>query len=125
VIPQNAFSGNLGYGLVFAGNARDNKVYNTFIGTAVGISTPVPNSKGGILVKGKARNNYIGATGSQKINVNAGNHGYGVTFTKNSSGNVLSNNNIGKGREGLPVQHSQGAVLDQGKNNVVRNNNTN
>lgn len=125
VIPQNAISGNLGYGLVFAGNARDNKVYNTFIGTAVGISTPVPNFKGGIVVRGKARNNYIGATGSQKTNVIAGNIGYGVTFTKNSSGNVLTNNNIGKGREGLPVPNSQGAVLDQGKNNVVKNNNTN
>ena len=125
VIPQNASSGNVGYGLVFAGNARDNKVYNTFIGTGVAISTPVPNLKGGILVTGKARNNYIGATGSQKINVIAGNIGYGVTLTKNSSGNVIANNNIGRGREGLPVPNTKGTVLNKGKKNVVRNNNTN
>jgi len=125
VIPQNAFSGNVGYGLVFEGNARDNKVYNTFIGTAVGITTPVPNLKGGIIVRGKARNNYIGATGSQKINVIAGNIGYGVTLTKTSSGNVVANNNIGRGREGLPVPNSKGTVLNKGKKNVVKNNNTN
>jgi len=125
VIPQNAFSGNVGYGLVLEGNARNNKVYNTFIGTGVDISTPVPNLKGGIIVRGKARNNYIGATGSQKINVIAGNIGYGVTLKKNSSGNVVANNNIGKGREGFSVPNTKGPVLNQGKKNVVKNNNTN
>lgn len=122
VIPQNTLSGNHGYGLVFAGNARDNKVYNTFIGTATGITTPVPNLKGGILVMEKARNNYIGATGSQKVNVIAGNIGYGVLLNTATTGNVVANNNIGTGREGLPVPNTKGNVLNKGKKNVVKNN---
>ncbi len=125
VIPQNAFSGNAGYGLVLEGNARNNKVYNTFVGTGVAISTPVSNLKGGIIVRDKARKNYIGATGSQKINVIAGNIGYGVTLKKKTTGNVVANNNIGKGREGFSVPNTKGPVLDKGKKNVVKNNNTN
>lgn len=125
VIPQNAFSGNVGFGLVFSGNARNNRVYNTNIGTAVAINTDVPNLKGGILVTNSARNNYIGARGSQKINVIAGNHGYGVSLKPRTTGNSVIGNNIGKTRFGLPLPNTAGTVSNSGKRNVVRNNNTN
>lgn len=124
VIPQNAFSGNLGYGLVLSGNSHDNRVYNTFVGTGVAISTPVPNVKGGILVSDRAHNNYIGARGQQKINVIAGNIGYGVTLTANTRSNSVIKNNIGKGREGLPVPNTKGNVSNKGKKNVIRRNNS-
>jgi|JI10StandDraft_1071094.scaffolds.fasta_scaffold167332_1 hypothetical protein len=126
VIPQNTFSGNVGYGLVFTGNARDNKVVNTFIGVATGITLPVPNLKGGVLISGKARNNYIGPrTSSQKTNVISGNVGFGVTLTSKTTGNSVIKNNIGLGREGAPVPNSGGTVSNKGKKNKIRNNNTN
>ena len=74
---------------------------------------------------GKARNNYIGATGSQKINVFSGNHGWGVSLTAGTSGNVVANNNIGLSRHGAKVPNSQGTVLNRGKKNIVKNNRTN
>lgn len=125
VIPQNAFSGNVGFGLVFAGDARNNRVYNTFIGTAVAIASPVPNLKGGILITDRAQNNYIGARGSQKINVIAGNHGYGVILKAHTFKNSVIGNNIGKTRFGLPLPNTGGTVSKAGKKNVVRDNNTN
>ena len=126
VIPQNTFSANVGYGLVFTGNARDNKVVNTFIGVETGLTYPLPNLKGGILISGKARNNYIGPRGkSQKLNVISGNVGYGVTLTSKTTGNSVIKNNIGLGREGLPVPNSAGTVSNKGKKNHIRNNSTN
>ena len=35
VIPQNTFSGNLGYGVVIAGWAHDNRIFSSFIGTQI------------------------------------------------------------------------------------------
>ncbi len=124
VIPQNTLSGNRRYGLVLAGNARDNRVFNTYAGVATGITVPVPNLKGGVLVTGRARGNILRATGSEKINVFSGNRGYGVVLTRHTRRNVIARNNIGTGREGLPVPNSRGTVVDRG-DNIVRNNRTN
>lgn len=125
VIPQNAFSGNVGYGLVFSGNANRNRVYNTFIGTEVAKTLPVPNLKGGVLISGRAHNNYIGARGKEKLNVIAGNIGFGVELTSKTRSNSVINNKIGKGRVGLPVPNSKGTVSNKGKKNVIRRNDTN
>ena len=112
--------------MVFSGNSNNNRVYNTFIGTEVAKTLPVPNLKGGILLTGKARNNYIGPrTSSQKTNVISGNVGFGVTLTSKTTGNSVIKNNIGLGREGAPVPNSGGTVSNKGKKNKIRNNNTN
>ncbi len=123
VIPQNTLSGNVGYGLVFAKNARNNKVYNTYVGSGAGLTIAVPNLKGGVLLKGKARDNYIGATGSQKVNVFGGNIGYGIVLRSKTSDNAVINNNIGKGRVGEPLPNTVGNISNSGSKNVIRDNN--
>ena len=62
VIPQNTFSGNLGYGVAITGRAHDNHVFRSFIGTQLLGIKALGNKKGGVLIGGNANANLIGLT---------------------------------------------------------------
>ena len=76
MIPQNTFSGNRGYGLAITGRAHDNRVFDSFIGTAILGLTALGNGRGGVLVPGTAYRNSIGPVGTKPpSNLISGNAG--------------------------------------------------
>jgi len=122
VIPQNTFSGNMGYGLAIVGNAHGNVVFASFVGTlALGVK-PGPNHRGGILLAGTAHHNAIGKPGRIPANLISGNIGNGVTLLTRTFRNLVINNFIGLDRFGLPLPNTGHPVLDEGCFNIIRGN---
>ncbi|MCH9720346.1 MAG: right-handed parallel beta-helix repeat-containing protein [Actinomycetia bacterium] len=118
VIPQNLFSGNLGYGLVLQGDVHNNLIQETFIGTEVFGEKALPNQKGGILVTDDANNNFVGLRTKNPANIISGNIGNGVTLTERTRDNVFDNNYIGLDRTGRDLPNSGQPVSDSGTANV-------
>jgi parallel beta-helix repeat protein len=104
VIPQNTFSGNLGYGVAIIGGAHDNEVINSFIGTDVLGITALSNQLGGIYVGSYAAHNRIGGSSSNskepQKNLISGNVGNGVTLDAGSTYTSVIDNWIGLNRAG-------------------------
>jgi parallel beta-helix repeat protein len=119
VIPQNTFSGNVGFGITVTGHAHRNRVIYSDIGTnALGVQA-VPNQKGGILIDGSAHDNVVGLSHSSRPNVLiSGNTGNGVTLTKHTRSNRVTNSYIGLSRTKQPLPNSGVAILDNGTGNV-------
>ena len=82
VIPQNTFSGNVGYGLAIMGKAHKNRVFGSFIGTKLRGMRGLGNQKGGILIGGRAYRNFIGEASAKPFNMISGNTGNGVTLRR-------------------------------------------
>ena len=126
VIPQNTFSGNRGYGLAITGRAHDNRVIDSYIGTAILGLTALGNGHGGVLVSGIAYRNAIGTLAAMPpSNLISGNRGNGVTLLTRTSFNRVVNNYIGLDRTGRRRLPNAGRpVLNLGRRNVVRANRT-
>jgi hypothetical protein len=127
VIPQNTFSGNRGYGIVISSRAHGNRVFSSFIGTAILGRGALPNGQGGVLLTGQAYGNFIGLPGSPlPANLISGNHGFGVTLRVDASGNRVLRNFIGLNRFGGPLPNTRGAVANNAGagRNVIRGNRT-
>jgi parallel beta-helix repeat protein len=125
VIPQNTFSGNKGYGIVIASRAHGNRVFSSFIGTAIFGRDALPNGRGGVLLTGSAYGNFIGLPGSPlPANLISGNRGFGVTLRVDTFRNQVLRNYIGLNRFGGPLPNTAGAVSGGGGDNVVRGNRT-
>jgi hypothetical protein len=122
VIPQNTFSGNVGYGLAITGSAYRNRVITTFIGTDLLGTTAVPNGMGGVLIGGDARGNVIGDTGRAPVNVISGNTGPGVWLTGGTSGNWILGNYIGLDPSRTSLPNTGEPVENQGSHNFVYGN---
>jgi parallel beta-helix repeat protein len=119
VIPQNTFSGNTGYGITITGHARRNEVIYSDIGTNALGNDAVPNEAGGILVDGDAHDNVVGLSGADRPNVLiSGNDGNGVTMTKHTHDNRVTNSYIGVSRTRQPLPNSGLAIVDDGTDNV-------
>jgi parallel beta-helix repeat protein len=119
VIPQNLFSGNLGFGITITGHAYRNRVIYSYIGTNVLGGGALPNQKGGILVGGRATKNVVGLASAQRPNnLISGNTGNGVTLTKHTHKNRVTNSYIGLSRTKQPLPNSGLAILDNGTGNV-------
>ena len=107
VIPQNTFSGNLGYGVAIVGGAHDNQIFNNFIGTDVVGKFALANQQGGIYVGPYAVGNSIGGSSSDpkepKKNIVSGNVGNGVTLDTGSSYTSVIDNWIGLDKAGRKV----------------------
>ena len=123
VIPNQAFSGNKGYGIAIVGQAHDNvvKPFN-FVGTGVsGIGPPVNpilgNGAGGIFVGGSAHDNTIGGTpaspnlSGNTTNLISGNTGNGVTLLTGANNNVVVNNTIGLDQLGVSLRNTGSPIL--------------
>src|SRR3954470_11702429 len=84
VIPQSTFSGNTAYGLAITGQAYNNQVFNTAIGTNSTITSGFGNSHGGLLISSTGTNNLIGGVEGDPAMPPAdyisGNTGNGVTI---------------------------------------------
>jgi parallel beta-helix repeat protein len=109
VIPQNTFSGNLGYGIAIVHGAHDNQVFNNFVGVNVAGLAALSNQLGGVYVGAYAAHNVIGGSSSDsntpKKNLISGNVGDGVTLGKGSSYTAVIDNWIGldgRGKKLLP-----------------------
>lgn len=115
VIPQNTFSGNLGYGLAIVDGAHDNQVLNNFIGVNVAGLAGLSNQQGGIYVGAYATHNVIGGSSSDpkkpKQNLISGNVGDGVTLGKGSAYTSVIDNWIGLDRRGKKVLPNSGSPI--------------
>jgi hypothetical protein len=125
VIPQNTFSGNVGYGVAIVGHAYLNQVFNTYIGTSIGGTDADGNLAGGVLVGGSAFANIIGgiANGSAKpvADLISANQGNGITLGADTTFSFVLNNLIGFDRRGHPVLPNTGIPIatDGSKFNVI------
>jgi parallel beta-helix repeat protein len=124
VIPQNTFSGNLGYGVSITGRAHNNLVFRSFIGTQLLGVNALGNKEGGVLITGTANGNSIGKTTLLPANLISGNTGVGVTLTPGTFRNSVINNYIGLNRLGRPLRNSGAAVVNLSRQNTIRGNRT-
>ena len=122
VIPQNTFSGNLGYGVAITGRAHDNHVFRSFIGTQLLGIKALGNKKGGVLIGGNANANLIGLTTLLPADLISGNTGIGVTLTSGTLRNSVINNYIGLNRLDRYLRNSGPAVVNVGRHNTIRGN---
>jgi len=128
VIPQNLFSGNVGYGVEITGQAHDNTVFNSYIGTQVFGVQAAGNQAGGILIGGSATNNIIGGAGGTqqqpKADVISGNGGIGVTLSSTSTNTSIIGDVIGYDVGGtIPVPNAGAAIVTNGSTgNVIAGN---
>ena len=124
VIPQNTFSGNMGYGVAISGRANHNQVLRSFIGTEVLGVSALGNHKGGVLLGGQARANLIGAPNVRPANLISGNTGIGVLLRVGTSRNLVFLNYIGLDRRGRPLPNTGPPVVNNGTSNIIRANRT-
>lgn len=122
VIPQNTFSGNLGYGLAIVGNAHDNQVFGSFVGTKLGGIKSLANQAGGVLIGGTAYGNSIGNASSRPSNLISGNTGNGVTLWVGTHDNRVINNYIGLDRTGRYLRNTGRPISNSGRRNIIRGN---
>jgi parallel beta-helix repeat protein len=122
VIPQNTFSGNLGYGVAITGRAHNNHVFRSFIGTQLLGVKALGNKKGGVLIAGTANRNLIGLTTLLPADLISGNSGVGVTLTPGTLRNSVINNYIGLNRLDRYLRNSGPAVVNIGRHNTIRGN---
>jgi parallel beta-helix repeat protein len=115
VIPQNTFSGNLGYGIDIFQGAHDNEIFNGVVGANVLATVALGNRKGGIFVGKYASHNYFGGptTDSKKPrkNIISGNNGNGVLLGNGSSYTSLIDNWVGLNRGGGSLPNSGQPIL--------------
>jgi parallel beta-helix repeat protein len=122
VIPQDTFSGNVGYGLAITGDAHDNQVFRSFIGTDVLGMTALANQAGGVLIGGDAYANSVGAFTRTPADLISGNTGNGVTLTSGTREDQVVNNYIGLDRLGRSLPNTGSPVVNQGIDNTILGN---
>lgn len=106
--------GNLGNGIVIAGNATGVTVEDTAAGTNSAIQSAIPNSGSGILITGNAHDNAIGGfqpSVETKVHL-SGNLRYGLEITGKAKNNRVFNSVIGAGFEAFnPIPNSLGGIF--------------
>jgi hypothetical protein len=118
VIPQNTFSGNLGYGIELGGHSFNNVVIASDVGTSSTGKTAMPNKQGGIIVDGTSHDDTIGGFQPGGGNLISGNIGNGVTLAAGTGFISVVHNTIGFDKSGqlLPNTGKQ-LVVDPGSTN--------
>ena len=115
VIPQNTFSGNLGYGIALYGNVYNVNIFNSFIGLDVLGARGIGNHTGGIIYATSGAGNIIGgfsADPKQPVaNFIGGNDGDGIVMLYGTSGATVTNNIIGLDRFGLANVPNDGQAI--------------
>ena len=96
-------SGNLRYGLEITGNARNNRVFNSVIGAALGAPNPIPNGLGGVFVGPGTANTIIGGAQPFMANRVLTNSGTGITVSGSSGNQVLGNEIRGNLLDGITL----------------------
>jgi trimeric autotransporter adhesin len=96
-------SGNLRYGLEITGEARNNWVFNSVIGAALGAPNPIPNGLGGVFVGPGTANTIIGGAQPFMANRVLTNSGTGITVSGSSGNQVLGNEIRGNLLDGITL----------------------
>jgi parallel beta-helix repeat protein len=125
VIPQNTFSGNLGYGIELGAQSFNNVVIASDVGTSSTGKTAMPNQKGGIIVDGTSHADTIGGLQPGSGNLISGNIGNGVTLAAGTGFISVVHNTIGFDKSGQPLPNTgKQLVVDPGSTNdtIVGNN---
>lgn len=97
--PQVTVSANLGYGLKFAGNAHNNLVFDTYIGTDFNGQGSLGNALGGILLGPGTYSNTIGGANPALGNVIRNNR-LGILIQSSNNNRIFGNmiqGNLGPG----------------------------
>jgi hypothetical protein len=94
-------------------------VLRSFIGTEVLGVSALGNQRGGVLVAGSARGNFIGRPGLSPANLISGNTGNGVTLRSGTSRNWVLGNYLGLDRFGRPLPNSGAPVVNLGSGNRI------
>lgn len=133
VIRQNTVSGNAQYGIVIAGNAYNNTIADSAIGTDIQEEAALPNGAGGVLVSSTGTGNVVGQANTgwsplpspaANVNVISGNNGSGVELASGVNGNAVINNWIGLDIEGRATLPNDNPLLNNGGNNLIYGNYT-
>ena len=115
VIPQNIFSGNLGYGVALFGQASNINIHNSWIGTNTAGLQAMGNKAGGILVATAGSNNLIGGynldPNNPQPNLISGNQGDGITLLYGAAGTQIYNNKFGLDRFGFETLPNKGQAI--------------
>jgi hypothetical protein len=120
VIPQNTFSGNLGYGAELGGQSFNNVVIASYAGLSSTGKAAMPNQKGGIIVDGTSHDDTIGGFGLGIGNLVSGNIGNGVTLAAGTDFISVVHNTIGFDASGQPLPNTgQQLVVDPGSTNDI------
>jgi parallel beta-helix repeat protein len=120
VIPQNTFSGNLGYGVELGGQSFNNVVISSDVGTTSTGKAAMPNQKGGIIVDGTSHGDTIGGLQPGSGNMISGNIGNGVSLAAGTDFIQVLHNTIGFDRTGQPLPNTgKQLVVDPGSTNDV------
>ena len=125
VIPQNTFSGNLGYGIELGAQSFNNVVIASDVGTSSTGKTGMPNQKGGIIVDGTSHFDTIGGVQPGNGNLISGNIGNGVTLAAGTGFISVIHNTIGFDKSGQPLLNTgKQLVVDPGSTNdtIIGNN---
>ena len=118
VIPQNTFSGNLGYGIELGAQSHNNVVIAGDVGTTSTGKAAMPNQKGGIIVDGTSHDDTIGGLQPGSSNMISGNIGNGVSLAAGTGFIQVLHNTIGFDRTGQPLPNTgQPVVVDPGSTN--------
>ena len=115
VIPQNTFSGNVGYGIAIVDGASDVRVINSAIGLGATLTTVFGNQAGGILLASAGAGNVVGGVtldpSNPQANLISANLGEGVTLAYGSEGQSVIGNQFGVDRFGLAtLPNTDGAI---------------
>lgn len=115
VIPQNTFSGNLGYGVALFGEVYNIDILNSFIGTDTLGTYALGNQAGGIFVATAGNNNQIGGVTvdpqNPQPNLISGNNGDGITLLYGTAGTQIQGNLIGQDRFGFENIPNEGQAI--------------
>ncbi|MCW5737954.1 MAG: hypothetical protein KIS73_27785 [Enhydrobacter sp.] len=132
VIRQNTFSGNVNYGLAITGEAYNNIVFSTAIGTDIQQIAALGNGAGGVLLTSSGGGNVIGTpqisstpspSPSDQYNIISGNDGNGITLGPDANRDSIVNNWIGLNIDGLLLLPNTGvAIQDDGTSNLIYGN---
>lgn len=115
VIPLNAFSGNLGYGIALYGNVYNVNIFNSTVGLDIARLKAVGNHAGGIIYATSGSGNVIGGISTDPTkpvtNYIGGNQGDGIIMLYGTSGATVTNNAIGIDILGLARVANQGQAI--------------
>ncbi|OJW14380.1 MAG: hypothetical protein BGO49_28650 [Planctomycetales bacterium 71-10] len=101
VEPRVTASANGRYGIEVVGSARDNLIFNTYVGTGARQTTALGNALGGVYLGPGTSGTSIGGTGEGESILIANNGGDGVTIVSARNNRVVGNRILGNAGYGL------------------------
>ena len=105
--PTNTLSANRRYGVEFAGQARDNAVVHSYIGTSGLGQLPLGNALGGVALGPNTRSNRVGGADSSLENTIAHNGGPGVLLDGATDSDVLGNDIRDNAGDGVLIRSAR------------------